>query len=149
MTRPLRQRLLLHRSWMSPTHPHLSTPADPDSRSSDDRARRPFSTYVASPGVDTADAANQGVDKLDVSDHLVTDDLRDAREIVYDQFRRADEHVRRSAQGDATPGCPQRTCTSTQTSEYLYLTVLLDILHPVYDENLFSIETEERTVRSG
>jgi hypothetical protein len=43
-----------------------------------------------------------------------------------------------------------RQRTSTQTSEYLDLTVLLDTLHPVHeDENLFSLVSEQLTGQKG
>ena len=68
---------------------------------------------------------------------------------TYDLFRQAEEHGRRAAQGQATPGRPQRATRSTMTNEYTYLTSLLDTLDPEQDPRLFSLVTEQMTAQRG
>jgi len=68
---------------------------------------------------------------------------------AYDLFRQAEAHGRRAAQGQATPGRPQRDTRSTRNNEYTYLTSLLDTLDPHFDDRLFTLVTEQMTAQRG
>jgi len=107
---------------------------------------------VETPGVINSPVETPGVPNLTAETPGVQQQLDNPGapgDTTYDLFRRAEEHGRRAALGQATPGRPQRESRSTKTNEYTYLTSLLDTIDPDRDHRLFSLVTEQMTAQRG